>query len=74
METIENLKKQIAQTNRDIEGMLCAGANTEKAQKVLKDAREYRTMLEDDLLHLVRKNSGGETDEPVIIGVIVINV
>lgn len=33
METVENLKKQLHEVNRDIEGMLTAGATTEKAQK-----------------------------------------
>lgn len=72
METVDSLKKQLVQVNRDIEGMLLAGATTEKAQKRLKDACEYRASLEEDLLMAVRKN--GETDEPVIIGVIVIGV
>nr|DAK54585.1 MAG TPA: hypothetical protein [Caudoviricetes sp.] len=70
METIESLKKQLNEVNRDINGMLLAGATTEKAQKVLKDAREYRASLEDDLLAAVRKQ--GKTDEPVIVGIMII--
>lgn len=72
METVDNLKKQLQNVNRDIEGMLLAGATTEKAQKVLSDAREYRASLEDDLLAAVRKQ--GKTDEPVIVGVIILNM
>lgn len=76
METVDSLKKQLVQVNRDIEGMLLAGAPTEKAQKVLKDACEYRASLEEDLLMAVRKDSNdkGDTDEPAIIGVIVIGL
>lgn len=70
METVGNLKKQLQNVNRDIEGMLLAGATTEKAQKVLKDAREYREGLEEDLLRAVRKQ--GNTEEPVIIGIMII--
>lgn len=72
METIESLKKQLNEVNRDINGMLLAGATTEKAQKALSDAREYRASLEDDLLAAVRKQ--GKTDEPVIVGVIILNM
>lgn len=73
METIESLKKQLNEVNRDINGMLLAGATTEKAQKVLKDAREYRTSLEEDLLRAVRDTEKkGKADEPVIVGVMII--
>lgn len=73
MEKIEDLKKQLCEVNRDIEGMLVAGATTEKAQKVLKDAREYRASLEDDLLRVARDSEKqGKADEPVIIGVMII--
>lgn len=70
MESVENLKKQLQEVNRDIQGMLLAGATTEKAQKVLKEAREYRESLEDDILSAVRKQ--GQADEPAIIGVMII--
>lgn len=73
MEKIEDLKKQLREVNRDIEGMLVAGATTEEAQKVLKDAREYRASLEDDLLRVARNSEKqGKADEPVIIGVMII--
>jgi len=75
METVENLKKQLHEVNRDIEGMLTAVATTEKAQKVLKDAREYRTSLEEDLLRAVRDTEKkGKADEPVIVGVMIISL
>lgn len=70
--TIESLKKQLHEVNRDILGMLQAGANTEKAQKVLKDAREYRESLEDDLR--IAANKQGKADEPVIVGVMIISL
>lgn len=72
MESIESLKKQLHEVNRDIEGMLLAGAKSEKEQKVLSDAREYRAGLEDDLLRAVNKE--GKTEEPAIIGIIVIGI
>lgn len=72
MESIESMKKQLHEVNRDIEGMLLAGAKSEKEQKVLSDAREYRAGLEDDLLRAVNKE--GKTEEPAIIGIIVIGI
>ena len=75
METIESLKKQLNEVNRDINGMLLAGATTEKAQKVLKDAREYRASLEEDLLRAVRDTEKkGKADEPVIVGIMIISL
>ena len=75
METAENIKKQLREVNNDIEGMLLAGATTEKAQKVLADAREYRASLEEDLLREVRKSeNNGETDEPIIVGIMIIPI
>lgn len=72
MSTIDQQLKALQEVNRDIEGMLKSGATTEKAQKILKEAREYRQMLEDDLLSDVRKQ--GKSNEPEIIGVIIINL
>lgn len=55
--------------------MLTAGATTEKAQKVLKDAREYRASLEEDLLRAVRDTEKKDkADEPVIVGVMIISL
>lgn len=66
---IENLRKQLYQVNRDIEGMILSGAKSQKAHKRLDDAIEYREMLESELLNEVRKN--GETDAPVVIGILI---
>lgn len=76
MESIESLKKQLQEVNRDIEGMILAGAMTEKEQKTLQDAHEYRANLEDDLITAVREgmDDKGKADEPVIIGVMFINL
>lgn len=80
---IEDLRKQLREVNRDIAGMLIAGATTEKTQKVLKDAQEYRESLEDDLLRAVRRSKEqeggqeggqGKANEPVIIGVMIISM
>lgn len=61
----------LREVNRDIEGMLRSGAKDEKMQKILSDAREYRTMLEADALSVAQK---AKSDEPEIIGVIIVNL
>ncbi len=71
MNTIDQLLKALREVNRDIEGMLRSGAKDEKSLKVLTEAREYRQMLEEDIMLAVKK---AEADEPAIIGVIIINL
>lgn len=55
MNELKIILKQLHEVNRDIEGMLKDGAKTEKAQKILSDARDYRKMLEDDILLASKK-------------------
>lgn len=76
MNKIDTIKKQLQEVNRDIEGMLSNDVASEKKQKTLKDAREYRESLEEDLLLAVReeKREKCKSDEPVIIGVMIIGV
>lgn len=76
MNKIDTIKKQLQEVNRDIEGMLSNDVASEKKQKTLKDAREYRESLEEDLLLAVReeKREKGKSDGPVIIRVMVIGL
>ena len=71
MNEIDQLLKALREVNRDIEGMLRSGAKDEKSLKVLTEAREYRQMLEEEIMLAVKK---AEADEPAIIGVIIINL
>lgn len=65
METIEEIKAQLREVNRDIEGMLLSNNQSEKAMKILAGARDYRAYLEDNLRYAVKK-----ANEPGPIGVI----
>lgn len=71
MNELNVIMKALREVNRDIEGMLRTGAKDEKMQKILKDAREYRQMLEDDALHVAKKANAGE---PEIVGVIIVGL
>ncbi len=70
MNELKIILEALREVNRDIEGMLLAGAKDEKMQKILSDAREYRKMLEDDALHAAKK---AKANEPEIIRIIIIS-
>lgn len=70
METIEEIKAQLREVNRDIEGMLLSNNRSEKAAKILADAKEYRAHLEENLRYAAKKSD----KTPAVIGIIYISL